>query len=301
MLRHLARDEEDLVRAAAAKNPTATADTLRELADIGGDGVLEAVAAHPNTAAGLISDLGYRFCVHRETCDDNCRWGGEDFAAVVAAAVINPSRPGSLAEDLDVHFDNDDIEGVAGLATAETDPQRLAVWARSPDEEIRSSVAANPHTPSEVLETLIADGGWDVATAAGRNPSTPPAALESLARLGVYAALTNPNYPPEALTSLEGVADNNRTAITENPSAPPEVLAGLVDHMIADIRAAAVSHPSCPQTAVREASLLASGDPTLIAILAETGIYCVDVPAFQTRGDPSLLAALAARTLRLGR
>ena len=149
--------------------------------------------------------------------------------------------------------------------------------------------------------TLIADGGWDVATAAGGNPSTPPAVLESLARLGVYAALTNPNYPPEALISLEGVPDNYGTSVAENPSAPPEVLAGMVVHLVADVRAAAVSHPSCPQAAVREASLLASGDPTLIAILAETGIYCVDVPAFQTRGDPSLLAALAARTLRLGR
>ena len=110
VLERLVGDSDDSVRAAAAKNPAATTDMLRTLADTGGTACSGRSLLIPTPKRGSFSDLGHRFCVHRETCDDDCRWGSEDFTEIVFAAVTNPSRPVSLTDSLEAHFDDDDDE-----------------------------------------------------------------------------------------------------------------------------------------------------------------------------------------------
>lgn len=49
---------------------------------------------------------------------------------------------------------------------------------QSPEDAVRSAVAANPHSPSDVLARLLADEALRVQAAAIANPRTPLEALE---------------------------------------------------------------------------------------------------------------------------
>jgi hypothetical protein len=95
------------------------------------------------------------------------------------------------------------------------------------DEEVRSFVARNPSTPSEVLSQLALDSHWEVACSVAENPSTPPAVLTQLAMDAEEyvrtAVASNPSTPPTVLAQLALDSDwSVRSEVTRNPSTPTD-------------------------------------------------------------------------------
>ena len=219
-------------RRAAAVNPSSPARLLERLAAHPGRRtawtVLEAVAANPNCSVGVLKALtgipvnpGEQQAENparvRDNLDDCAVYTG---AAIRAAAAANPSCTPQMLHK---------------ISETSTDPDVLA------------AVVANPSTPAETFESLVADGRHSMRphrlrAAAAANPSCPPHVLQHFAEdpedTVRAAAAANPDCPPPMLARLAADSSNQtRAAAAANPSLPADQLKALahdVDPLVAD-------------------------------------------------------------------
>lgn len=185
-----------------------------------------------------------------------------------------------------------DMDRKERLALAEQwDVQDVPLLRALADDEawqVRSCVARQPHTPTDVLDALSQDIEWDVCDGVARNPAatldqlvrlsssksadirgavaehpaTPPEVLDRLAddpRLNVRVrADENPHTPAETLWRRKEEGDwNEALALASNPNCPADLVATIAATVgFEDAQRKAVAHPNLPERYIRQ-----FGDP----------------------------------------
>jgi len=207
VLDKLARDSDEDVREAVAKNPSTPPEALAELAKDQDQEVCYNVANNLSTPPEALASLAQ-----------------SRYPEVCREVAYNKSTPPEALAKLGRDPDDDVRAAVAYNTSAP--PEVLAQLAQDPEENVRREVADNTSTPPEVLAQLAQDSDDDVRAGVADNNSTPPEVLASLAQDGDrfvrYKVAYNPSTPPEALAKLAQDRDNEvRRAVSYNPSTPP--------------------------------------------------------------------------------
>jgi hypothetical protein len=143
-------------------------------------------------------------------------------------------------------------------ADPKTSPKRLAMLAKSKNDQVRKSVAKNPSTLPETLRDLAnpeIESNQAVREFVYSNPNCPleiltAAAESSNGRLDILIA-ENPSSPPEVLRKLatKGGVDNSqlRQSVVGNENTPPDILSDLAKNdEVLYVRVEAISNPKIP-------------------------------------------------------
>lgn len=164
------------------------------------------------------------------------------------------------------HEDSGIRSGVAG--NERTPTSVLDELAVDPAAIVRAEVASNPACSAESLGLLMEDPELDVRIAAGANTEFPPERFQEWMELGGKACENisrNPNVPESIMLALlerQPPADVP-SGLMMNPAVTPRVLEKLCESDDEGMRGWAVSHPKTPSSAVRK--LLRDEDPQVRA------------------------------------
>ena len=147
-------------------------------------------------------------------------------------------------------------------ANSKTSPKRLAMLAKSKNNQVRRNVARNPNTSPETLRDLAnpeIESNEDVREYVYSNPNCPPDILTAVAESSDGSLdriiAENPNTPPETLRKLatKGRGDNFwlRRSVVGNENCPPDILSDLAKNdPELYVRVVAISNPSIPVEAL---------------------------------------------------
>jgi HEAT repeat protein len=126
-----------------------------------------------------------------------------------------------------------------------TTPDRLAELAKSPDDNVRRTVARNGATPAPSLAALLADPSWEVRAMAAHAKKAPH---------------------EQALSIVETLAASSdvqqRRLAARSPLASPALLTKLVDDGDTETRSNAAKNPKTPAEAAR--ARLTDGEPSVV-------------------------------------
>lgn len=166
-LRELALNPDPYVRAAVARNASASSELLIHLSQDSDGGPRRSVAENVNTPTEVLIQLSM-----------DPEWFVRHFVA------LNPKTPiaqlNQLATDENAYVRE-------GVASNPATPQALLVSLKN-DEGwgVRVKVASNPNLPGELIEELASDSVNYVREQIAANPKTPPALLVKLSRDASY-------------------------------------------------------------------------------------------------------------------
>ncbi len=208
-------------------------EDLAKLAEKGTFEEKRAVARHPNTSLQTLLLLSQDGFV--EDVDQNpllplhIEVGSEDAVRILAQIADQTKRADRLTELASSIWD--DVRSEVAVNTS-TPSDVLELLAKDHNDSVRRCVAINDVTPSEVLVSLANDEDWYVRFCVSENVHTPPNILVILAkdsnisvRLGVSKNL---HTPPDTLAMLaKDVEKYVRLGVAENVNTPPDALSHL--------------------------------------------------------------------------
>ncbi len=119
-----------------ARHPFADPDLLTLLAQDPDSGIRRLIASHPNTTP--------------DTLDAFLRDSDEMVRTIAARHLARFSAPSTPPQKIP----QGNSEDLVTIARTTTDSHRLRTFSTYPDRWVRAAVAANPHTPSSVVERL---------------------------------------------------------------------------------------------------------------------------------------------------
>lgn len=196
----------------AARDPTTSPDRLQELARKGSHEVRDAVAENPNALVKTLLLLS------------------KGHAAQVGK---NASLPFLILTGGNSSEENKQIHTLmARVLEATTDPEVLRQYSDASQAEWRRAVADNPHTPVDVLESMVAGRNESLRKRALLNPSIPLETLLRFARKGEVSlrqeVIKSPRIPIEVLRELSADPKPDvRLAVAQNPFAPTPLLSSV--------------------------------------------------------------------------
>jgi hypothetical protein len=262
ILERLARDRSRDVRFTIARNPHTAVATLERLSSDSERIVRQAVARNPITPAATLVRLA------------------EDAHPKVRAMIARrfgqtPPReqePETTATPLKHSLPH-------APAVAQTEEQRAAASATSPDElrvlaedanpKVRAAVARNPHTPPDLLAWLADDESPLVHRGVAEHPDAPTALLERFAADPTWvnfkvrlAVAQHPQVTPLALERMAGdLSVAVRRLVLAHPRTPPaarqHILARSLDMCLTSsepfYHAIALAHAEAPVEALLQA------------------------------------------------
>lgn len=301
-------------RMLVAENPASAVGTLDRLSLDDHVKVRRNVASNPNTST---------LALHRLASD-------ADEAAGIGIAKVRwrvASNPNTSAVALRRLADDEDPSVRTAVGRhASADPRVLRHLGTTPrpgqkwvDRDIRTAVASNPNTPSDVLATWEKSDGWTMPQVAA-NPSTPADVLERLAgdtstgnQTRAQVAV-NPSAPSHLLHRLARDEDRwVREHAAKNPNVGPDNSARLALDKEPRVRRALAGNPAAdpsvlsrlqadPDTFVR--SSLARNPslrPETLQALANDGHHAVRAGVAQNPNTPrSTLERLATEEGNVG-
>ena len=261
-----------------AANKACPSDVLAIVADSSWTFGREAVAGNPNTPPDILRALGtdVRYEVRAALAANPAApidlqrrlAGGQD---TVARALI-AEHSSDVATLWQLGRSDGPVEGLHEDAFEDDDSADFI------KEAVFGGLARNPHTPSEIVEQLMAYSSPEVRSAVARRPDLSAASLTMLSRDSIAsvrnAAARNHHT---ALADLTRLATDETpiwvvgsscgppvlTGVAENPRTPTELLDGLSTHDTAEVRIAVGWNPHAdPGTAEAVlTALCASDDP----------------------------------------
>lgn len=242
-LERLARSSDESVRRAVAGNIRTPAATLRELSIDFDAGVRSGAASNETIELGSLVALA-------NDDDPEVRTGAaknirlapkhlrvllrDDARSVRRAAILNPA---TRAEDkAEVQAEWDKVWRESGPSRAD-----LEQMVASKRAEVRTQVAADSRTPPDILRFLGGErASVKVRRTVAANPTTPAETLQSLARdqdIQVRQAVAfNSATSAEVLSDLANSAVDLALLVALNPDAPSPTLDALIDSHEALVR-----------------------------------------------------------------
>ncbi|PSF38115.1 hypothetical protein C7H19_06495 [Aphanothece hegewaldii CCALA 016] len=266
ILKKLAQDESDLVRAEVAANKDTPVEILTKLAQDSSHEVCHQLTHNPNTPVEVLELLGVEKGIVNAY---NLKTPGTALAAAVEQTLEKDSR----TQKKIFEFLLRDLEGSQMPAsTLEKLATHQASW-------IRSDVAHHRNTSLSVLETMIDDEYEPVLRGIARNPNSSPQLLESLlnrhetvARAMVERSeipinlmeklldhkseyirqriVSRPNLPLELAGKIINTELEKSVLISlaRNPSLTTELLTQFIQHSNANVRQILVNHPNLTES-----------------------------------------------------
>ena len=253
-----ARDEDEEVRSAVARNPGTSAEVLTLLSRDEDEDVRQNIAFNPSAPPDVLS----RF-VSDESSSIRLRAAAAEHPNIPIEvlnllarskeyflrtfAARNPSMP---IETLTIlASDKHDRVRQSVAENPNTPSEILDIFERNEEEWVKEAKAKNPDTPAEELARLASDKGERLRSLVAENPNTP---IETLLQLSSYEEMRpslaqNPNTPSEILSSIASDKGHwTRVYVSKNPSTPIEVLSRLANDEESVVRMYLATNPRVP-------------------------------------------------------
>ncbi len=266
ILKQLAADQHDKLRAIVAQNPNTPSNILERLAGDENVNIRTEVARHPNTPSRILQELATdKYYEMSEAIAGNPgtpvrileKLARDDRAEVRSAVAGNPRTPVKILEKLS----RDKSSWIRSMVAGNPNIPKKILFFLVKDEEpsIRSAIARNSRTPGIVL-TMLAEDGVEVRLSVALNPNTPVSALEHLAHDKTFevrlSVAVNPNTPASLFEQLLKSSDRQidfAGYLAHHPEALPMVLKHYAKHAVSSLsRFILFLHPQIPAVTLAE-------------------------------------------------
>jgi hypothetical protein len=233
-LAELAQSPYVFIRREIALNPNTTADLLEKLSEDEDWQILHKVAKHPNTPLAILEMLAKG-----------------DVYGIMDDLSKNPQL-------------QPDIQAAKSL---DTKVARLIELSHSPYSFVRQEIAANPHTPTEILVRFAKSKNYDgIVSEVAKNPNTP---MKTLSKIAVNwldhtyddifnSLMSNPRLKSALQTAKNSINPDQlvklaqhtnpiiRREVSKNKSTPLKIIIKLADDPKFFVRREVAYHPEIP-------------------------------------------------------